>query len=95
MRQILKYPLITEKSAALQGGSNQYVFVVDSKANKIEIKKAVEALKKGIEVTSVQTLINRGKVKRIGRSMGKRSNLKKAIVRLKTGQSLELFEAAQ
>ncbi len=94
MRQILKYPLITEKSSTLQGSSNQYVFVVDSSANKIEIKDAVEALKKGIEVTSVQTLINRGKVKRIGRSMGKRSNVKKAIVRLKAGQTLELFEAA-
>jgi large subunit ribosomal protein L23 len=94
MRQILKYPLITEKSSALQGSSNQYVFVVDSSANKIEIKNAVEALKKGVEVTSVQTLINRGKVKRIGRSVGKRSNVKKAIVRLKAGQTLELFEAA-
>jgi large subunit ribosomal protein L23 len=86
--------LITEKSSALQGSSNQYVFVVDSSANKIEIKNAVEALKKGVEVTSVQTLINRGKVKRIGRSVGKRSNVKKAIVRLKAGQTLELFEAA-
>jgi large subunit ribosomal protein L23 len=94
MRQILKYPLITEKSSTLQGSSNQYVFVVDSSANKIEIKNAVEALKKGVEVTSVQTLINRGKVKRIGRSVGKRSNVKKAIVRLKAGQTLELFEAA-
>ena len=94
MRQILKYPLVTEKSSTLQGSSNQYVFVVDSSANKIEIKKAVEALKKGVEVTSVQTLINRGKVKRIGRSLGKRSNVKKAIVRLKAGQTLELFEAA-
>jgi large subunit ribosomal protein L23 len=94
VRQILKYPLITEKSSALQGSSNQYVFVVDSSANKIEIKNAVEALKKGVEVTSVQTLINRGKVKRIGRSVGKRSNVKKAIVRLKAGQTLELFEAA-
>ena len=92
-RTILKHPLLTEKTSNLQAASNQYTFVVDTEANKHDIKREVEKLKKGIEVESVRTAIVRGKVKRIGRSMGKRSNWKKAVVRLKAGQTLELFEA--
>jgi large subunit ribosomal protein L23 len=94
MKQIIRYPLVTEKSSSVQATNNQYVFIVDPSANKFEIKKEVEALKKGIEVVSVRTVNVRGKVKRMGHSMGKKSNWKKALVRLKTGQTLELFEAA-
>jgi large subunit ribosomal protein L23 len=94
MINVLKYPLLTEKSAAHQANSNQYSFAVDLKANKIQIREAVQALKKGIEVESVRTLVMRGKVKRLGRNIGKRPNWKKAVVRLKQGQSLELFESA-
>ena len=94
MRSVLKYPLITEKSARLQGDQNQYCFVVDRSANKLEIKKAVEALKKNVEVESVSTMIVRGKVKRMGLYSGKRPNWKKAVVKLKSGQSLEFMESA-
>ncbi len=93
-RLVLKYPLISEKSSRLQADANQYSFAVAIDANKNEIRKEVQNLKKGIEVQSVRTIIVRGKVKRVGRSMGKRSNWKKAIVRLKEGQTLELFETA-
>lgn len=93
MNNIALIPVVTEKAASLQGEKNQYVFFTDLSANKLEIKNAVEALKAGIEVESVRTSILRGKVKRMGRSVGKRSNRKKAIVRLKSGQTLELFES--
>lgn len=92
MSRVIKHPLITEKSSNLQAQGNQYVFVVNAAANKTQIKKEVLALKPGIEIEEVRTLIVRGKVKRLGRSMGKRTNFKKAIVRLKAGQTLELFE---
>lgn len=92
MKRAIKYPLVTEKSSQLQATNNQYIFVVDAAANKHEIKKEVEALKKNIEVEDVRTLVVRGKMKRVGRTMGKKSNWKKAIVRLKTGQTLEFFE---
>ena len=93
-RAIIKYPLITEKTARKQAEGNQYSFVVDTDANKLSIRQAVESLKKGIEVESVKTILVRGKVKRMGRSVGKRSNWKKAVVRLKAGQTLELVENA-
>lgn len=93
MRRVIKFPLVTEKSSTLQGLHNQYAFVVDARANKHEIKNEVEQMKKDLEVVSVRTAVVRGKVKRLGRSIGKRSNWKKAIVRLKAGQTLELFEA--
>lgn len=94
MRRAVKFALVTEKASNLQSGFNQYVFVVEEDANKFEIKSEVESLKSGIEVVSVKTMNFRGKVKRMGRSVGKKSNWKKAIVRLKPGQTLELFEAA-
>ena len=93
MKSVLKYPLLTEKTSALQAKNNEYTFIVEVDANKDEIRAEVEGLKKGIEVESVRTMVVRGKVKRMGRFQGKRSNFKKAIVRLKTGQTLELFEA--
>jgi large subunit ribosomal protein L23 len=93
MTSVILFPLITEKSSALQASSNQYCFVVHKDANKLEIAQAVKSLKKGIEVESVRTQIIRGKIKRMGASYGKRSNWKKAIVRLKDGQSLDLIEA--
>lgn len=92
MRRAIKYPLVTEKSSNLQTTSNQYVFIVEESANKLDIKREVEGLKKNINVEAVRTILMRGKVKRLGRSIGKRSNFKKAIVRLKAGQTLELFD---
>lgn len=93
-KNILLYPILTEKSSNIQGTNNQYSFAVDLHANKFEIKKAVEDLKKDIEVESVRTVVIRGKVKRMGQTIGKRPNWKKAVVKLKQGQSLELVESA-
>lgn len=93
MRKVFVYPVVTEKAAASQAVAGRYVFFTDLDANKIEIRAAVEALKAGIEVVDVRTSVVRGKVKRVGRSVGKRVNRKKATVRLKKGQSLELFES--
>lgn len=94
MKRVVKHALVTEKSANNQANYNQYAFAVALDANKLEIKKEVESLKSGVEVISVRTINMRGKVKRMGRSIGKRSNWKKALVRLKAGQTLELFDAA-
>ncbi len=88
--QIIKRPLITEKSTALKE-RGWYVFAVDRKANKKEIKQAVEKLF-GVKVDKVGTLISPGKpIKRAGRLVGRTSAVKKAYVRLKEG-SIEFFE---
>jgi large subunit ribosomal protein L23 len=90
-RSILRKPLLTEKIAALQDTSNQYAFEVDPSANKVEIQRAVEK-KYEVTVIDVQTMNVRGKVKRLGRFEGKRADWKKAIVRLKKGDSIELAQ---
>ncbi len=90
-RDILIRPLITEQSTAMMA-EGKYVFVVAKAANKIEIAKAVaEAFK--VKVESGNTVNVTGKVKRMGRSVGKRSDYKKAIVKLAAGESIEFFEA--
>lgn len=91
---IILYPLFTEKSTELRATLNKFSLVVDRRANKIEIKKAVEDAfpdAKG-NIVSVRTQNVRGKVKRFGRFTGKRPNWKKAIVTLKDGASIEFFE---
>lgn len=89
-RETIRRPLITEKSSLLKEGG-WYVFSVDRKANKKEIKEAVEKLFK-VKVDKVRTLILPGKkVKRFGRPVGQRSPLKKAYVKLKEG-TIEFFE---
>ena len=89
---IIKRPIaLTEKAARLKE-ANQVVFEVAIAANKIEIKTAVESLF-SVKVTDVNTLIQRGKVKRVGRALGKRPNWKKAVVTLKQGETIPLFEA--
>lgn len=90
-RSVLRKPLLTEKVAAAQDANNQYAFEVDPKANKIEIKRAVE-LKYTVHVTGVQTMNVLGKTKRLGRFEGRRPNWKKAIVTLKKGESIELAQ---
>ena len=90
-RSVLRKPLLTEKIAALQDTRNQYAFEVDPLANKVEIKRAVE-LKYGVKVTEVNTMIVRGKVKRLGRFSGKRADWKKAIITLKAGERIELAQ---
>ena len=86
-------PLVTEKSTTQREGQNQYSFKVDKRANKIEIKEAVERLFK-IKVTEVRTTMIRGKVKRLGRRFGKRPDWKKAIVTVREGDRIDFFEGA-
>lgn len=89
--EILKRPLITEKSTIEKEKSNQLVFEVDRRANKVEIRRAVEQLF-GVKVLGVRTLQMKGKVKRFGRVLGKRRGWKKAIVALAEGEHVEFFE---
>jgi len=88
---ILKHPVITEKISAQTDDMGKYAFEVDEHANKIEIKKAVES-RFGVEVINVRTMHVRGKMKRMGRFLGKTSAWKKAIVTLKKGQTIDYFE---
>jgi len=88
---VLKKPLITEKGNLMKDELNQITFEVDRRANKIEIKEAVEKIFK-VNVVKVHTLNVRGKMKRLGRSQGKKPNWKKAIVTLKEGDNIDLFE---
>ena len=92
LRAILRRPLITEKSAFQMNLENTYLFEVGLEANKLQIKDAVERYF-GVEVSDVRTLIVRGKSKRFGRHTGKRSNWKKAYVKLAEGNTLDFFEA--
>ena len=89
--QIIHHPIISEKSTDLKGINNQLVFKVAMDANKVEIKKAIEAIF-GVKVLSVRTMRVMGKRKRLGRFMGKRPDWKKAIVKLKEGDSIDFFE---
>jgi len=89
-RYIIKTPLITEKSTDLRE-SGWYLFTVDTKANKVEIRDSIEKIF-NVKVDKVRTLTTSGKkVKRMGRVVGKRSSVKKAYVKLKEGE-IQLFE---
>jgi large subunit ribosomal protein L23 len=90
-RSVLRRPLLTEKIAAIQDAHNQYAFVVDPAANKIQIKRAVEQ-KYSVTVLEVNTMRVQGKVKRLGRFSGKRADWKKAVVTLKAGDHIELAQ---
>lgn len=89
--QVIKEPHITEKANIQKEAYNQVTFKVHKKANKIEIKKAVEALL-NTKVLDVKTVNVRGKRRRLGRNIGKRPDWKKAIVRLAPGENIEFFE---
>jgi len=88
---IIRYPVMTEKSMEAYQEWRQCTFEVDRSANKVEIRKAVEALFK-VKVEDVRTIRTRGKKKRVGRVMGRRPDGKKAIVTLKPDQKIEIFE---
>ena len=88
---VIKGPLITEKYDRVREKFRQYSFLVDKKATKHDVRRAVESQFK-VGVTDVQTLIVRGKIKRVGKSIGQRPNFKKAVVTLKVGDKIELFE---
>ena len=88
---VIKGPIITEKLDMARERLRQYSFIVDKKATKVDVARAVESLFK-VTVEGVRTNIVRGKIKRVGRNIGKRPNYKKAIVTLKEGDKIELFE---
>jgi large subunit ribosomal protein L23 len=89
--QIIKKPLITEKTSLGKDANNMVAFVVDRGASKIEIKQAVEKFFKA-QVKDVNTITVSGKRKRFGKHEGKRANWKKAYVTLKEGSSVDFFE---
>ena len=86
---IIKSPVITEKSTDLTGKYNKYSFAVEERANKIEIKKAIEELFK-VKVVKVNTISMRGKLRRVRFRQGKTSDWKKALVTLKEGDKIDL-----
>jgi len=90
-RDILHLSLMTEKSLSLREKDNAYVFRVDRKANKVEIRRAVEKAF-NVEVDSVRTMVVPGKPKRMGMYAGRTPAWKKAVVTLKKGQRIEDFE---
>jgi len=90
LRDVLIRPIVTEKSNILMT-ENKYVFKVALKANKIEIRNAVEKIF-NVKVLDVKTLIVNGKIKRMGKTAGYRSDYKKAIVKLAPGNRIEIFE---
>jgi len=89
--QIIKEPHITEKATLQKELANRVTFKVHRKANKVQIKQAVEALLKA-KVLDVRTMNVRGKTRRLGKNMGKRPDWKKAIVKLAPGEKIDFFE---
>ena len=89
-RDIIIKPVITEKSMILLA-DNKYTFIVDKRANKTEIKNAIQEIF-SVTVASVHTMNLRGKPKRMGRFEGRKPNRKKAIIALKPGQKIRQFE---
>lgn len=96
MHQILISPLITEKMTSITADKGKYGFLVNPKANKIQIAKAIEE-KFNVHVADVKTINHQGKTKtqfrKSGRFTGKTAKFKKAIITLKEGEKIELFEA--
>jgi len=89
-RDIIIKPVITEKSMNLLA-DNKYTFIVDKRANKTEIKNAIEKIF-NVRVDAVNTMIVKGKSKRVGRFQGRKPDRKKAIITLQEGQKIALFE---
>jgi large subunit ribosomal protein L23 len=90
INDVLVKPLITEKNTML-GALNKYTFKVDPRANKTQIKAAVQTIFK-VDVTKVNTISVPPKTRRVGRSVGKSSPWKKAVVTVREGQRIEIFE---
>jgi large subunit ribosomal protein L23 len=90
LTDVIRRPLVTEKTTILREDGRTIVFQVATGANKIEIKQAIEKLL-GSKVESIRTAMAHGKVKRQGRFAGRRSDWKKAYIRLKAGEKLPEF----
>ena len=88
-RDIIKAPIITEKTSDLTQNNNTVTFSVDVRANKTQIKQAVEKIF-NVKVENINTVNVKPKTKRVGRYAGKTNRVKKAIVKLKEGSSIEL-----
>lgn len=88
---VLEKPVLSEKANDLREEHGQYTFVVNKRADKEQVKKAVK-LCLGVDVDSVNLNIRRGKVKRRGYTVGAQANTKRAVVTLKKGQKIEIFE---
>lgn len=90
---IIKRPIITEKTNIQKEEHNQVTFEVDPRSNRIEVKRAVEQIF-NVKVADIRTMNVNGKPKRRGRIVGRRRNWKKAVVELMPGQRIEFFEGA-
>jgi len=88
---IIKRPLITEKTSIQKEAANQVSFEVDRRSNRVEIKRAIEKIF-NVRVSSVKTMQVKGKTKQRGRIVGKRKDWKKAIVTLLPGERIDFFE---
>jgi large subunit ribosomal protein L23 len=93
LHDVIRAPLISEKGTLLTETANQVLFKVRPDANKIEVKQAVETIFK-VKVVQVRMARYLGKIRRIGKSMGRRSDWKKAYVTLKEGDKIDFFGAA-
>ena len=90
-RQIIIRPVVTERSTELADDRGKYTFIVHPSANKIEIKNAVQTLFE-VKVKDVHTANFRGKLRRVGRSEGKKAAYKKAVVTLVEGERIDVYE---
>ena len=90
-RDIIIEPVVSEKSYDLAADNNTYTFIVDPRTNKTEIKQAIESIFE-VKVTSVNTMIRKGKQKRTGYTIGRRKDTKRALVTLQDGDSIDVFE---
>ena len=88
-KSLIKQAWITEKAGDM-GGLRKYIFIVDKKANKSEAKKAIESIY-GVKVTEINIINIKGKAKRLGRSLGRTSSYKKAVVTLREGQKIDVM----
>ena len=92
-QDVIRAPLISEKGSLLTESAHQVLFKVRPDANKIEVKRAIEALFK-VKVEKVRMARYLGKIRRVGKSMGRRSNWKKAYVTLREGDKIDFFGGA-
>jgi large subunit ribosomal protein L23 len=90
-RDVILEPVVSEKSYDLIQDLNTYTFIVDRRSNKTEIKQSVQRIF-DVRVVSVNTMNRKGKRKRTGWVIGKRKSTKRALVRLATGHSIDIFE---
>lgn len=89
--EIIKRPIVTEKTSLQKEDFNQVTFEVDRRANRIEIRRAIEKIFK-VKVVDIRTMQVKGKVKQRGRIVGKRRDWKKAVVTLMPGERIDFFE---